>query len=166
MKSALTAVAIVATLTLVGSAQAGPITKQNGSSPVLNFTPICAVDGYADYGLCDDETTFSGVGGKLNAIQTKLGTYNLEFVFSGLTPATEYHLMATYDAVPFGGTWVEVGRGVADAAGALKLSTQTTSAAGLGFDLNRVQGDITITTSWWSGQFLKVAENTTLYPAV
>ena len=166
MKSALTAVAIVATLTLVGSAQAGPITKQNGSSPVLNFTPICAVDGYADYGLCDDETTFSGVGGKLNAIQTKLGTYNLEFVFSWLTPATEYHLMATYDAVPFGGTWVEVGRGVADAAGALKLSTQTTSAAGLGFDLNRVQGDITITTSWWSGQFLKVAENTTLYPAV
>ena len=112
MRSALTAVAIVATLTLVGSAQAGgPVTKQNGSSPVLNFTPICAVAGYADYGLCGGLTsTFSGVGGKLNAIQPKLGTYNLEFVFSGLTPATEYNLLSTRDAVPFGGTWVEVSR--------------------------------------------------------
>jgi len=85
MRSALTTAAIVAALMLVGSAQAGggPVTKQNGSSPVLNFTPICAVAGYADYGLCGGSTsTFSGVGGKLNAIQPKLGTYNFEFLFS------------------------------------------------------------------------------------
>jgi hypothetical protein len=96
MRSALTAVAIVATLTLVGSAQAGgPVTKQNGSSPVLNFTPICAVAGYADYGLCGGLTsTFSGVGGKLNAIQP-VRHYNLELRLSGLTPATEYKLPST-----------------------------------------------------------------------
>jgi hypothetical protein len=168
MRSALTAVAIVATLTLVGSAQAaGPVTKQNGSSPVLNFTPICAVTGYADYGLCGGVTsTFSGVGGKLNAIQPRLGTYNFEFLFSGLTPATEYKLLATLDAVPFGGTWVEVGRSVADAAGNVTFSMVTTSPVGLGFDLNRVAGDITITTSWWSGQKLVKNADTTLSPAV
>jgi len=168
MRSALTAVAIVATLALVGSAQAGgPVTKQNGSSPVLNFTPICAVTGYADYGLCGGVTsTFSGVGGKLNAIQPKLGTYNFEFVFTGLTPATEYKLLATRDAVPFGGTWVEVGRAVADATGAVSFSMVTTSPVGLGFDLNRVAGDITITTSWWSGQKLVKNADTTLSPAV
>jgi hypothetical protein len=168
MRSALTAVAIVATLTLVGSAQAaGPVTKQNGSSPVLNFTPICAVTGYADYGLCGGVTsTFSGVGGKLNAIQPRLGTYNFEFLFSGLTPATEYKLLATLDAVPFGGTWVEVGRAVADAAGNVTFSMVTTSPVGLGLDLNRVAGDITITTSWWSGQKLVKNADTTLSPAV
>jgi hypothetical protein len=168
MRSALTAVAIVATFTLVGSAQAaGPVTKQNGSSPVLNFTPICAVTGYADYGLCGGVTsTFSGVGGKLNAIQPRLGTYNFEFLFSGLTPATEYKLLATLDAVPFGGTWVEVGRAVADAAGNVTFSMVTTSPVGLGFDLNRVAGDITITTSWWSGQKLVKNADTTLSPAV
>jgi hypothetical protein len=66
--------------------------------------------GYADYGLCGGVTsTFSGVGGKLNAIQPKLGTYNFEFLFTGLTPATEYKLLATRDAVPSaapGSKWV------------------------------------------------------------
>jgi hypothetical protein len=168
MRSALTTAAIVAALMLVGSAQAGgPVTKQNGSSPVLNFTPICAVAGYADYGLCGGSTTtFSGVGGRLNAIQPKLGTYNFEFLFSGLTPATEYKLLATRNAVPFGGTWVEVGRAVADAAGAVTFSMVTTDPVGLGFDLNRVAGDITITTSWWSGQKLVKNADTTLSPAV
>ncbi len=109
MKSALSAVAIVATLTLVGSALAGgPVTKQNGSKPVIEkFTSICAVAGYAGYGLCGGSTnTFSGVGGKMNAVQPKSGTYNLDFSFSGLTPGTEYRLWSTRDAH----VWVEVGR--------------------------------------------------------
>jgi hypothetical protein len=74
--------------------------------------------------------------------------------------------LATRDAVPFGGTWVEVGRAVADATGAVSFSMVTTSPVGLGFDLNRVAGDITITTSWWSGQKLVKNADTTLSPAV
>jgi hypothetical protein len=42
----------------------------------------------------------------------------------------------------------------------------TTSPAGLGFDLNMVAGDITITTSWWSGKKLVKNADTTLSPAV
>jgi hypothetical protein len=32
----------------------------------------------------------------------------------------------------------------------------------LGFDLNTVQGDVTIVTSWWSGQYLVVKPDGTL----
>ena len=75
------------------------------------FTPICAVPGYANYGLCGGRTTtFSGVSGKMNAIQPKPGRYNLDFTFGGLSPGVEYRLWATRDAVPFDGTWLEVGR--------------------------------------------------------
>ena len=100
-------------------------------------------------------TTFSGAGGKMNAVQPKPGTYNLDFSFSGLTPATEYRLWAN-DAVPFSGIWVVVGQAFTDAAGAVKFSMQTTDPVGLGFDLNTVDGNITIVTSWWSGQTLVV----------
>ena len=169
MRSALTVVAIVATLVLAGSSQAGgPVTKQNGSTPVISkFTSICAVDGYAGYGLCGgSKTTFSGVGGKMSAVQPKSGTYNLDFSFSGLTPATEYRLWATYDAVRFDGTWKEVVRGVTDASGSIKLSVQTTAPNGLGFDLNTIEGNITIVTSWWSGQKLVLNADGTLSTAV
>ena len=58
MRSALTAVAIVATLAFAGAVQAGPpVTKQNGQKPVISaFTPICAVPGYANYGFCGGQT--------------------------------------------------------------------------------------------------------------
>ena len=147
------AIAIVAAPSL-----AGPITKQNGKNPAFNaFTSICSVPGYADYGLCGgDVTRFADVKGKLNAVQPKLGRYNLDFSFTSLTPGVEYRLWATRDAIPFNGTYIEVGRAVADAAGNASYRLQTAAPGGLGFDLNTGQGDITVVTSWWSGQYLVV----------
>ena len=167
MQFKVTAVAILAALAMAAAAQAGPITKQNGSASVIEaFTSICAVPGYADYGLCGGSTsTFAGVGGKLNAVQPKAGRYNLEFSFSGLTPGVSYRLWSTRDAVPFGGSWSEVGRGAADEAGSISFVLQTTDPAGLGFDLNTLEGDTTIVTSWWSGQTLNVNQDSTLSSA-
>jgi hypothetical protein len=158
MRSGFSIMALVAALTLAASAHGGPITKQNGSAPVIAaFTPICAVPGYADYGLCGgSSSTFGSVGGTLNAVQAKAGRYNLGFSYSGLTPGVSYRLWATRDAIPFAGTWTEVGRAVADASGSLSIGWQTTSPGGLGFDLNTLDGDVTIVTSWWSGQSLVV----------
>ena len=39
---------------------------------------------------------------------------------------------------------------------------QTDAPGGLGFDLNTIQGDITVVTSWWSGQKLVVNPDSTL----
>ena len=159
---------LVVALSLVGTSQArGPSTKQNGSEPVISaFTSICAVAGYADYGFCGgDVATFTNVGGKLNAIQPKPGQYNLEFTFTNLTPGVEYRLWATRDAVPFGGMWAEVGTTVADESGSVSYKLKSDAPGGMGFDLNTVQGDITIVTSWWSGQHLVVNGDTTLSTA-
>jgi hypothetical protein len=169
MRRVMTGGILVCALALAGTSQAaGPVTKQNGSDAVIKaFTSICAVSGYADYGLCGGDTTkFTDVGGRMNAIQPKAGTYNLEFVFTGLTPGLEYRLWSTRDAVPFGGSFAEVGRAIADGTGSVKYQLQTTSPGGLGFDLNTVQGDITIVTSWWSGQKLVVNPDSTLSTAV
>ena len=141
MRSALTAVAIVATLVLVGSARrpVDPSRSRTGQSPVIsNFTPICAVPGFASYGFCGGPTTtFSGVGGKLNAVQPKLGTLQLRVPL--LRPDPGGRVQALVDrGDAFGGTWVEVGRAVANAAGAVTFSMVTTSPAGLGFDLNTI----------------------------
>ena len=160
---------LVGALALAGTSQAGgPVTKQNGADAVIKaMTSICAVSGYANYGLCGGDTTkFTNVGGRMNAIQPKAGQYNLEFLFTNLTPGVEYRLWSTRDAVPFGGTFTEVGRAIADGAGSAKYQLQTTSPGGLGFDLNTVQGDITIVTSWWSGQKLVVNTDSTLSTAV
>ena len=143
---------------------AGPITKQNGQKPAFNaFTSICAVPGYADYGLCGgDATRFTDVKGKLNAVQAKQGRYNLDFSFTSLTPGVEYRLWATRNAIPFQGTYLEVGRAVADVSGNVSYRLQTTEPGGLGFDLNTFQGDTTVVTSWWSGQYLVVNPDGTL----
>ncbi len=143
---------------------AGPITKQNGSKPAFNaFTSICSVTGYADYGLCGgNATTFAEIKGKMNAVQAKQGRYNLDFTFTNLTPGVEYRLWATRNAVRFNGTYLEVGRAVADGSGSAAYKLQTTEPGGLGFDLNTVQGDVTIVTSWWSGQYLVVNPDGTL----
>src|SRR4029453_4447657 len=79
MKQPLTALVLAgaAAATAIGVAPppsaAGPITKQNGQKPAFNaFTSICAVPGYADYGLCGgDATRFTDVKGKVNAVQAK-----------------------------------------------------------------------------------------------
>ena len=161
MQSKLATMGLVAACALAAAAQGGgPVTKQNGSAPVIAaFTPICAVPGYADYGLCGGSaSTFAGVGGKLNAVQAKPGRYNLDFSFSGLTPGASYRLWSTRD----GGVWSEVGRGAADESGSISFKLQTTDPGGLGFDLNTLEGDTTIATSWWSGQKLKVNADSTL----
>ena len=157
-------VAMLVVGVVAGSSLAGPITKQNGSKPAFDaFTSICAVPGYAFYGLCGGDTTaFSQVKGKMNAVQSKQGRYNLDFSFTSLTPGVEYRLWATRNATPGNGTYLEVGRAIADASGNVAYKLQTTEPGGLGFDLNTVQGDITIVTSWWSGQYLVVNPDGTL----
>ena len=161
MQTRLTTVAIVVALALAATAQGcGPITKQNGSDPVIAaFTSICSVPGYSGYGLCGGSASaFAGVGGRMNAVQAKPGRYNLEFSFSGLTPGVSYRLWSTRDA----GAWSEVGRGATDESGSISFKLQTTDPGGLGFDLNTLEGDTTIVTSWWSGQKLKVNPDSTL----
>jgi hypothetical protein len=167
MQSKLTIMAIVAALALAATAQGGPITKQNGSAPVIGaFTSICAVPGYSGYGSCGGSaSTFAEVGGRMNAVQAKAGRYNLEFEFSSLTPGVAYRLWSTRNAVPFGGSWSEVGRGIADESGSVSFKLQTTEPGGLGFDLNTVVGDTTIVTSWWSGQKLVVNGDSSLATA-
>lgn len=163
MKRMRLTIVFVSVLAIVGAAGVtsssraggGPITKQNGSTgPAFDkFTSICAVPGYVDWGLCGgDVTKFTEVKGKMNAVQAKAGRYDLGFEFRSLTPGVEYRLWATRD----GASFLEVGRMFADASGSARYKLQTDAPAGLGFDLNTVQGDITIVTSWWSGQQLVV----------
>ncbi len=152
-----------ATVVTSPSKAGGPATKQNGSSPAVGvFTSICAVAGYVDWGFCGgDPTKFTDVKGKMNAIQAKRGLYNLEFTFTNLTPGVEFRLWATRD----GGSFLEVGRTFADESGAVKYKLQTNAPAGLGFDLNTAQGDVTLVTTWWSGQYLIVNADGTLSAA-
>ena len=79
---------------MVASANAAPLTKQNGRSPAsTSFTSICAVSGFVGYGLCNgDATTFAGVKGRINAVQPKPGVYNLDFTFTNLVPGLSYRL--------------------------------------------------------------------------
>ena len=155
-------VAVVACATVVvpATSAGGPVTKQNGKSPAIEaFTSICAVAGYVNYGLCGGSTaTFKDVRGKMNAIQAKPGRYNLEFEFRNLTPGVEYRLWSTKD----GASFTEVGRMVASDVGSVSYKLQTDAPGGLGFDLNTIQGDITVVTSWWSGQKLVVNPDSTL----
>jgi hypothetical protein len=152
--------AALAALALAAAAHAGPITKQNGSSPVVGaFTSICAVPGYAHYGYCNGDTaTFSAVGARMNAVQPKPGTYNLDFAFSALAPGVSYRLWSTRDGM----TWTVEGTAVADETGAVSFSVRTTAPAGLGFDLNTEEPNITLVTTWWSGQTLVVNPDGTL----
>lgn len=140
---------------LTGSAFAEPITKQNGSSPAFaSFTPICAVAGYANYGECSGDTTkFSGVTGKVNAVQAKAGIYNLGISFAGLVPGQSYTLWGNLN-----GTFFQIGAGLADLYGHIEFGYQATldDADLLAFDLNHNVWT-TIVTSYWSGQPLSPA---------
>jgi hypothetical protein len=151
---ALTTAAVVA-----ASAVAGPITKQNGDKPVFtSFTSICAVPGYVDYGLCGGSTTtFAGVAGRIDAVQSKPGRYNLDFAFTGLTPGVAYRLYGN------DGRFFEIGVVTANEAGSAAFSFQTTAPAGLGFDLNTLVGDYTVVTSFWSNQLLAQGADGLLY---
>jgi len=140
-------------LLATSSVAAGPITKQNGTTPVFkDFTSICSVPGYVDFGSCGADPT--------NAIQAKLDRWNLGISFTGLEPNQPYRLWGNQDGAtptPYvvGGFFV-VGDGTADANGNLSFSYQTSNPNNLGFDLNRMPWNITIVTSYWSQQAIKV----------
>ncbi len=92
----LAVLAVAAALLVSGSstAVAGPVTQQNGKTPVFKaFTSICAVPGYVNYGNCaGDPTTYTDVTGKVNAVQAKAGSWNLGVSFNGLEPGRYYRL--------------------------------------------------------------------------
>jgi hypothetical protein len=141
------------------SSLAKPITKQNGSSPAFaGFTSICAVSGYASYGHCrGDVTTYTNITGRINAVQAKAGRYNLGFTFTSLTPGVTYTLWGN------NGSFFAIASVIADTFGVARFSYQTTSPVGLGFDLNFADPNITVVTSYWSGQLLAMNPDGTLY---
>ena len=165
---ALVSSAILAAPAAVG----GPITKQNGDTPVLSsFTSICTIPFYVSYGFCGgNPQAFTDVTGRINAVQPKVGVWNLDLSFGGLVPGVTYRLYGNQNpAVPVPGQGLQfffaITTGVAGADGKLTLKYQTTNPANLGFDLNRVvEGtDYTIVTSYWSNQRLQVKPDGTLY---
>jgi hypothetical protein len=167
MKSLVASIAVVAALAGASGAVGKPITTQNGSTPVFqDFTSICAVPGYLNYYFCNGSaTTFSNVHGRINAVQAKLGRWNLGLTFTGLQPGATYRLWGNQDGAPpvagvIDGFFI-VATGVADSSGNLKFSYQTSNPDNLGFDLNILSeawmyNGITIVTSYWSQQAIKV----------
>jgi hypothetical protein len=172
--------ALVSALALVASSAAlaggGPITKQNGKNPLFtDFTSICAVAGYVNYGDCAGSTsTFGDVKGRINAIQAKPGRWNLGISFKNLHPGTVYRLWGNRDGLAIAGElagFFQIGTVTAGFDGSAEFDYQTTDPANLGFDLNYLRGDwdtngITVVTSYWSQQSIKVMNpDGTLYIA-
>jgi hypothetical protein len=161
--------ALVAGLSIlvVPAAVAGPITKQNGSAPVFNnFTSICSVPGYVNYGNCGgDPTTYTNVTGRINAVQAKLGRWNLGISFKGLQPGALYKLWGNQDsATPAPGEisgFFPIATVAAGLDGTANFSYQTGTPESLGFDLNILADanenrGTTVVTSYWSQQAIKV----------
>ena len=163
VRSAIRLFVVVAACVFVATAAGKPLTKQNGKSPAFTgFTSICTLPPYLFYGFCGGSSgNFTNVSSRMNAVQAKPGRYNLEFSFSGLTPGGVYRLWGN------NGSFFVVGTDVADRSGSVDFDYQTTSPAGLGFDLNSIRGDwdvngVTIVTSYWSNQLLTVNSDGTL----
>jgi hypothetical protein len=167
--------AVAAALLVSGSstAFAGPVTQQNGKTPVFKaFTSICAVPGYQSYGNCaGDPTTYEDVSGKVNAVQAKAGRWNLGVSFKGLEPGRYYRLWGNRTGAARGdidGFFV-IGTAVAALDGSARFSYQTNDPKYLGFDLNILDEPeqyrgITVVTSYWSEQALQVLNSDgTLY---
>jgi hypothetical protein len=162
--------ALVAGLSILGAPAAlagGPVSKQNGTTPVFrDFTSICSVSGYLNYGNCGgDATTYGNVTGRINAVQAKLGRWNLGVSFKNLQPGALYRLWGNQDgAVPSAGEisgFFPIATAVAGLDGSASFSYQTSTPSGLGFDLNilddiTVYRGITVVTSYWSEQAIKV----------
>jgi hypothetical protein len=160
MIAALAVAAVIAPL-----AAGGPITKQNGTTPVFNkFTSICAVPGYVNYGNCGgDPTKYTNVTGRINAIQAKVGVWNLGFSFANAQPGATYRLWGNRSAAERGSisSFFPIATAVAALDGTVKFSYQTTDPSNLGFDLNILadafeERGTTVVTSFWSLQTLQV----------
>lgn len=173
-----TVIAALVAVLVVPAASSGNGTKQNGQNPLFNdFTPICAVPGYVNYGNCaGNPTTYSNVRGKINAMQPKPSRWNLGISFTGLEAGRYYKLWGNQQAEDPSrgdiGGFFEIGVGIADATGRLSFSYQTTNPAYLGFDLNVLEDatefrGTTVTTSYWSSQRIQVLNaDGTLYVPV
>jgi hypothetical protein len=168
------AMATVAVAVAVAAA-AGPITKQNGSTPLFkDFTSICAVPGYVNYGNCGGHATqYTEITGRINAIQAKVGVWNLGISFSNLQPGASYLLWGNYTTGdPSRGVisgFFPIATAVAALDGTARFSYQTSSPSNLGFDLNLLEGawdlyGVTTVTSYWSNQTIQVLNSDgTLY---
>jgi len=148
-------------------AKGGPITQQNGKTPAFkDFTSICAVPGYVNYGNCNgDPTTYTDVTGRINAVQAKAGIWNLGFSFTHLEPGLTYKLWGNRTgSTPVPGDidgFFVIGTAVAALDGTVRFSYRTSDVSNLGFDLNVLAdawetNGITVVTSYWSSQALQV----------
>jgi hypothetical protein len=166
-------VVVAASILVAPVAPGGPITKQNGSAPVLSsFTSVCAIPFYVGYGYCGgNPQALTEISGRINAVQPKPGVWNLDISFGNLQPGATYRLWGNQNpAVPVPGVVVgffSITAGVAGDDGRLSFKYQTTNPAYLGFDLNRLAdasdfGGTTVVTSYWSKQRLQVNPDGTL----
>lgn len=165
----LAALVLVLTASWASSASAGkkgPVTKQNGKTPVFkDFTSICAVPGYVNYGNCNgDPATYGEVRGRINAVQPKPGVWNLGLRFRHLQPGAKYRLWGNRSTPPVAGDnsgFFVIGTAFADLDGKVRFEYRTTQPANLGFDLNILAdpwetSGVTVVTSYWSEQALQV----------
>ena len=168
---ALVLAAVLAAVTAASAAAGGPVTKQNGNNALFtSFTPICSMAGFLNYGYCNGNAgLFADVGGRIDAVQPKPGTWNLDLTFTHLRPAVSYTLWGNQSgAAPIPGQaffgWFAVGTTLADATGTAKFKYVTTNPTNLGFDLNTTDPNYTVVTSWWSSQWLQILNSSgTLY---
>jgi hypothetical protein len=168
MKNVITVALVIAAIATTGApaVAGGPITKQNGKTPVFtSFTSICSVPGFAGYGYCSGGTSaFPAVGGRIDAVQPKLGVWSLDVSFTNLQPGQSYTLWGNQTAAPpVPGVIVgffAIGTAVAGLDGTVAFRFQTTAPQYLGFDLN-LEG-FTVVTSYWSNQRLQVNPDGTL----
>jgi hypothetical protein len=153
---------------------AGPITKQNGSSPVFtNFTSICRISGFVFYGNCGGNVaTFDSVTGRIDAVQPKIGVWNLTVSFTHLQPGALYRLWGNRSGIPpvqgNNSGFFSIDTRAASLDGTVAFDYQTTSPTNLGFDLNVLSNPddvngITLVTSYWSTQWLQVGTGGLLY---
>ena len=146
-------------------ATAAPVTKQNGRTSVFSsFTPICAMPAYLNYGYCNgNASTFANVAGRIEAVQPKVGRWNLDLTFTHLSPGVSYTLWGNRSGeTPTPGSisgFFVADRSIADTAGTAKFTYETTSPINLGFDLNTTGDNVTIVTSWWSSQWLQILDH-------
>jgi hypothetical protein len=131
-----------------------------------NFTSICAVPAFVNYGFCGgDPTRFTNVSGKVNAVQAKAGIWNLGISFAGLEPGAIYKLWGNRvqtdpESRDLSGFFA-ISVVVAAADGTARFSYQTSDPTNLGFDLNKLATmtddyGITLVTSYWTNQTIQV----------
>jgi hypothetical protein len=140
------------------------------TKPVLRFTPICAVSGFENYGLCSGPTSLSNIRGTVGQSQARRGHWLIRLTFSGLTPGSLYRLWGNRDGLATPGQiggFFPIATGRVLPGGVLWFDVDTTNPENLAFDLNQIRDEselngTTVVTSYWSRQFLHVNPDLTL----